>query len=59
MRETGVNMTKKTICENTDYTVGFKITRKNGMFIATKGKTTLQASSAAEIQELIKKTKKE
>jgi len=52
-------MTKKTVCENTDYTAGFKLTRKNGMFIATKGKTTLKASSAAEIQELIKKTKKE
>jgi hypothetical protein len=52
-------MTKKTVCENKDYTEGFKITRKNGMFIATKGKTTLQASSAAEIQELIKKTKTE
>jgi hypothetical protein len=52
-------MTKKTVCENTDYTAGFKITHKHGVFIATKGKTTLQASSAAEIQELIKKTKKE
>jgi hypothetical protein len=52
-------MTKKTVCENTDYTEGFKLTQKNGMFTATKGKTTLQASSAAEIQKLIKKTKKE
>jgi hypothetical protein len=51
-------MTKKTVCENKDYTEGFKITRKNGMFIATNGKTSLQASSAAEIQELIKRTKK-
>jgi hypothetical protein len=50
-------MTKKTACENTEYTEGFKITRKNGMFIATKGKTTIQASTADEIQELIRKTK--
>ena len=59
MRKTGVNMTKKTVCENTDYTEGFKITQKNGAFIATKGKIALQASSAAEIQKLIKNTKKE
>jgi hypothetical protein len=59
MQKTGVSMTKKTVCENTDYTAGFRLTRKNGMFIATKGKTTLKASSAAEIQKLIKNTKKE
>jgi hypothetical protein len=59
MRKIGVDLTKKTVCENTDYTEGFKLTQKNGVFIAKKGKTTLQASSAAEIQKLIKKTKKE
>jgi hypothetical protein len=52
-------VTKKTVCKNTDYTKGFKITHKNGEFIATKGKTTLQARSAVEIQELIKKIKEE
>ena len=51
-------MNKKTSCDNTDYTGGFKITTDpDGSFVATKGKIKLKASSAAEINELIKKHK--
>lgn len=48
-------MGKKASCANTEYTNGFQITRQpDGMFVATKGKDTLQAKSAAELNELIK-----
>jgi hypothetical protein len=48
-------MGKKTSCENTDYTSGFKITTEaNGTFVATKGKIKLEAATAAEINKLIK-----
>jgi hypothetical protein len=51
-------MGKKTSCDNTDYTDGFKITTEaNGTFTAVKGKTKLNAGSAKEINELIKKLK--
>jgi hypothetical protein len=48
-------MGKKTSCENTDYTNGYKITTEaNGTFVATKGKIKLVAATAAEINKLIK-----
>jgi hypothetical protein len=49
---------KKLECNNTSYTGGFKITRENNVFIATKGKIRLQAASAEELNELIKKNNK-
>jgi hypothetical protein len=52
-------MGKKTSCDNTDYTNGFKITTEsNGTFTATKGKIRLKAPSAAEIYEMIKNYRK-
>jgi hypothetical protein len=52
-------MGKKTSCENTDYTDGFKITTKpDGTFTATKGKVKLNAATAAEINKLIKNYQK-
>jgi hypothetical protein len=51
-------MGKKTSCENTDYTNGFKITTEaDGTFTATKGKIKLNAETAAEIDKLIKNYK--
>jgi hypothetical protein len=51
-------MGKKTSCDNTDYTKGFKITTEpDKTFTATKGKTKLKAATAAEINELIKNYK--
>ncbi|XHH09307.1 MAG: hypothetical protein ACFCUE_01400 [Candidatus Bathyarchaeia archaeon] len=48
-------MSKKTSCNTTTYTDGFKITVKDGTFVAKKGETTLKAGSAEEINELITK----
>ncbi|MGD6808893.1 MAG: hypothetical protein ACQCN3_04265 [Candidatus Bathyarchaeia archaeon] len=49
-------MSKKTSCDTTSYTGGFKITVKpDGTFVATKGETTLKAANAEEINALIKK----
>jgi len=48
-------MAKKESCVNTDYTDGFKITVDiDGTFVAVRGKNTLKAKSAKEINELIK-----
>ena len=48
-------MSKRESCENTDYTDGFKIThRKDGAFVAVKGKYRLEAKSAEEINAAIK-----
>jgi hypothetical protein len=52
------DLDKKLECNNTNYTEGFKITRENNVFTATKGKIRLQAASAEEINELIKKNSK-
>jgi hypothetical protein len=49
------SMAKKESCVNTDYTDGFKITVDlDGTFVAVRGKNTLKAKSAEEINELIK-----
>jgi hypothetical protein len=51
-------MGKKTSCENTNYTNGFNITTEpDGTFTASKGKIKLKATSAAEINKLIKNYK--
>jgi hypothetical protein len=51
-------MSRKASCDSTEYTNGFRITHtSDGFFIAVKGKNTLKARSAEEINELIKKFK--
>jgi hypothetical protein len=50
-------MSKKVECSNTDYTKGFRITRENGVFVATKGNVKLTAASAEEINRLIQSQK--
>jgi hypothetical protein len=50
-------MDKKIECNNTDYTGGFRITRENGVFVATKGKVKLTAATAEEINRLIQNQK--
>jgi len=53
-------MNKKESCINTEYTGGFKLTvRPDGTFIAVKGKNKLMATSANELNELIKKFNQE
>lgn len=51
-------MSRKASCESTEYTNGFRITHTpDGFFVAVKGKITLKARSAKEINELIEELK--
>jgi len=53
-------MNKKESCLNTNYTNGFKLTvESDGTFVAVKGKNKLEAQSAKELNELIKKFNEE
>ena len=53
-------MSKKESCINTSYTGGFKISKEtDGIFTAVRGKNKLNAKSAMEINEVIKKFNQE